>query len=461
MRSRCVSYRAFALLTSLASLSLVACSDSSSSGVDSGGGTLKMQLALGSGKAPAPGGTRNSALRASPLAAVGVESLKYYISSIQICEQMDVSGSGFQNQSGCLSVYEGDHTEFAYDTMGTDWTPLADRARMTDRGFIDMLDATSRSALAASTRLTREHVRTYSYGMITWALPIKVKASAVTPTGTVLYTHDGRTVMQIVGADNFRNYFTEPSRPLTDGPAEEAVVLLGNGGNWFKFQSPLAITEEDINERRAWVLDLVFNPEGIVKALDGASNGQISERNSEGTFTRSMTVPMLDLAPVPHRSTETVIRESYIGRVATTANAFDLRVELYSVDGDPARAVYGVDIKTLVSSATTQRVPEINKVSFVEASGSALQFLSFKRTPFLTGFQRGSVEGDTTTARITCSSHADREAASGGAAIITDDCPGATIDVPFTLISRNVVTGSTSIGVGDPDASVPDGGDGG
>lgn len=118
-------------------------------------------------------------------------------------------------------------------------------------------------------------------------------------------------MVEVVGADRFRAYYTLPSTPLSQGPAEEAVVLLGNGGNWFKFQAPLTITEDDIAERRAWVLDLVFNPDGIMKATN--SIAQIAERDAQGTFVRGIAVPMLDLAPVPHRSTETIVRESYVG----------------------------------------------------------------------------------------------------------------------------------------------------
>jgi len=67
-------------------------------------------------------------------------------------------------------------------------------------------------------------------------------------------------------------------------PAEKAVVILGNGGNWFKFQNPLDISQEDIDEKRQWVLDLVFNPEGIVKGFsgDGSTRGNIREQSEAG-----------------------------------------------------------------------------------------------------------------------------------------------------------------------------------
>jgi hypothetical protein len=279
-----------------------------------------------------------------------------------------------------------------------------------------------------------------------------VKASVAHSDGTMLYSHDGTTIVEVVGADRFRSYTTLPSAPLTQAPAEEAVVLLGNGGNWFKFQAPLTITENDINEQRAWVLDLVFNPDGIMKGTSGTL-AQMSERDAMGTIGRGIAVPMLDLAPVPHRSTETVVRESYVGPVSTGSNGFDLRVELYSVEGDPSRTIYGVDIKTVLSSATTGPIPDVSKVSFVEAQGDVVSFLSWSHLPFMTGFRRAAALGATATATIVCAVHSDPSAPPGSAAIVVERCPTAAIDVPFTLVSRTTVSGGTSIGVGGgPDA---------
>jgi hypothetical protein len=190
-----------------------------------------------------------------------------------------------------------------------------------------------------------------------------------------------------------------------------------------------------------------------VKAATGGEMAQLQERDSAGMPARGVFVPMLDLAPVPHRSTEGVTRESYIGHVTADSIGFDIRVDLYAVDGDATRTVYGVGLETLVTSASTGMVPQIAKASFVEASGDTLNFLSWKHTPFMSGFRRATTEGTTSTATIVCATHGDRVGVEGGAAIVVGTCPSSTIDVPFTLVSRTAVTGSTSIGVGGgPDA---------
>jgi hypothetical protein len=267
----------------------------------------------------------------------------------------------------------------------------------------------------------------------------------------MLYTHDGSTTFEIGGADGYRNYFTSPATPLDMAPAEEAVVLLPNGGNWFRFQNPLTITTSDVDERRTWLLDLVFNPDGIVKGFSGdGSSGNLRERDAAGNTVRAVTVPMLDLAPVPHRESDAVVRESYVGHVSLGPSSFDARIELYSVEGDPNATIYGVDVKTLVAGDTVAMPPEISKVSGLthDASGATLSFLSWNKTPIITGFTRLGHELDTTTATLACASHTDRAGAEGGAAIVSDACPSTSMPVTFTLVSRTRVAGGIAVAVG-------------
>ena len=394
----------------------------------------------------------------------GLESLEYYIYSVQICESMQTSGSGFSNPSGCLTLYSGDSSRLTYDVNG-DWTALADQARELDDGFVNLLDASSRAQLEAVTELQSEHVRSYNYGIITWSLPIKVKASIPMGDGTFLYTHDGPTTFETVGADNFRHYYTSATTSLATAPSEKAIVLLGNGGNWFKFQNPLTVTSADIEQRRQWVLDLVFNPEGIVKGFagDAIGSGSLEERNGEGTPIRAVTVPLLDLAPIPHRQDQQVVRESYLASMSVGARAFDVRLELYSAEGDPAQTVYGVDVKTLVTAASTSVPPEISKVSYVvTGDDGSLSFESFKHSPLVSGFTRVSEVLGTTHALVSCGTHADRERAEGGAAIVVDSCPSEDIDVTFHLVGRSRLDGElpNELPAGDAGVDAGDAGSG-
>lgn len=393
-------------------------------------------------------------MRGGAASASELESLRYHVRSIRICESLETQGSGFTNAKGCLDLFRGDESTLQYQP-GDDYRPLAAAARAREAGFIDLMSESSRARLSQEVPLTSEHVRSYHYGIITWALPIKVRASAQLSGGPRLYTQDGEARYETVGADGFRSYFTEAATPLDRAPAEDAIVLLPNGGNWFKFQSPLVISAEDIASGTEFLLDLVFNPEGIIKAFEGEGL-RVNLRAPPGAaVARGFTVPMLDLAPVPHRASERVVRESYQGELALGSDAFDVRIELYLVDGDASETVYGVDVKSLVTSRTKAIPPEIMKVAFVErAADGSLTLSSFNRSPIITGLKRGASVGP--SAQVVCGTHADRAAAEGGAAIIVESCPARAIDVKLVQVARTVIEGSVPVGIrdGGTDASI-------
>jgi hypothetical protein len=422
--------------------------------------TAGIQMRIAAPVAPTAQGNHLLAFTGGGAVRPGLVNLEYYIYAVSICESLEPSGSGFSNPSGCLQLYSGDQSRFSYDING-DWTHLADEARATDDGFVDLLDPSSRAALGNTTALGSSEVRSYHYGIITWSLPIKVKATIPLGDGSFLYTHDGTTTYQIIGADHYKDYYTSPAIPLDVGPAEKAVVILGNGGNWFQFQNPLTITQEDLDQKRQWVLDLVFNPEGIVKGFsgEGSSRGNLREQSEAGAQLRGITVPMLDLAPVPHRADQEVERESYIANVQAGSQNVDTRIELYSVAGDPSATVYGVDVKTLVRPEGHSVPPEISKISSLatESDGS-LSFKSFSGTSVISGFHRVAEEHGTTHATLVCAGYGNSAAANGGAAIIMDGCPSANLDVTFTLVGRRTLDGSIPIRIeGDagPDAAPP------
>lgn len=404
-----------------------------------------------------PGATNPllQAFRKGAASATGLTSLKYHISSISVCESLQAQGSGFNNPAGCLELYRGNESALSTN-LDEDWTHLADEARASDDGFVNLVSPSSRSALTRNTTLEASHVRSYSYGIITWALPVKLTATVDLGDGDFLYTHDGVTTSELIGVDNFKNYFTRTATSLLEAPAEEAVVLLGNGGNWFKFQQPFEITAADISEGRSWVLDLVFNPDGIVKGYEQApSNANLREEDENGMPVRAVTVPMIDLVPVPHRAAEPVVRESYVAHVEASGNAFDVRLELYSLETDPNHSVLGVDVKTLVTAATTEPPPEASKISYVEATDDGkLRFGSFNDSTLIEQFVRLTTVGDSRGAHISCATHDNRAGAEGGALIVVSNCIDPLLDVAFTLQSRTRLDGSPVTEEG----ALPDGG---
>jgi len=442
------------------------------SGAGAGGyyGAANIEMRVASAEGAPASAQRLLAFSGGGAPRAQLNSLEYYITSVQICETLETTGTAFNNPGGCLELLRNSDPSFTYDVNG-DWTELAQRARQTSVGFVDLMDATARNGLSRTTELQTQHVRSYNYGIITWSLPVKVSATIPLGDGSFLYTHDGPVLTETIGVDNFLHYYTKAETSLAQSPAEKAVVLLGNGGNWFKFQSPLQITQADIDERRQWVLDLVFNPDGIIKgyAGDGVGNGNLEERDQNGGTLRMVTVPLLDLVPIPHRQSERVVRESYIGSVDLGSKSVDLRLELYSIEGDPARTVFGADLKTLITEATLSVPSEASKISFVvgESDGS-LTFQSFATTPIVSGFRRVDGVSETTHANVKCSEYGDVAGATGGSAVVSDVCPSANIDVTFRLAERLLLDGQVPAGGnpgGDagvaPDAGAPTLGDAG
>ena len=370
---------------------------------DAGGGARIQTHLAALAVTPTVTGASGEKFRGGAATAAGLESLKYYITGISICETLQTSGSGFSNPQGCVSLYNRDIGALGYD-LGGDWTPLGDIARGSDVGWVDLMSPSSRQQLAASTVLDHSAVRSYNYGLINWALPVKVKAEISMSHGGSLYTHDGVSTSEIAGVDNLRQYYTAVSKSMDVGPAEEAVVLLPNGGNWFKFQSPFVISAADIDSRREFVLDLVFDPNGIIRGYDeNAASGQLSQRDASG-------------------------------------------------------AIYGVDIKALLNASSTYTPPELSKVSFLKREDDGtLTFSSFRNKPTMTGMRRVTGDSGSTHLSLACGTFADPEA-SGTAAFVFQTCPSPVIDVELALTGRAPVEGSiaTAVGGGADSGGIPE-----
>lgn len=411
---------------------------SSSSGGSSSGGALptdrayistRLRVAAAPESSGAQGAMHTMSLTLGGTSATSLESLKYSVKSIVICEDMETTGTGINPRSGCLTIYSvPEDPAYAYDPRDADFTHLADAARRSDAGFIDLMDAASRARMTTNTPLSAEHVHGYNYGAIYWNLPVKVKASIPMGDGSTFYTHDGPTVRTELGTDHYVSYPTVTPTPLMSGPAEEAVILHPNGGTWFKFQAPLMVTQRDVDDRVSYVLDLTFNPEGLVKgATFGGPPPSITEG---GAQPRTIAVPMLDLTPVPHRASETVVKETYLANVRAGDDDFDVRLELYSVKEDPNRTIYGASARTLTNARSHGVVSDFQKIAFIDQTGGVLDFQAYDRSPALSGFTRGRAVGDTTTARIRCAHYGDPTGNTAGA--LFAGC-GAEGNVPVTF----------------------------
>jgi len=186
---------------------------------------------------------------------------------------------------------------------------------------IDLMNAESLAKLNASASAT---AGTYNYAVLNWYTPIAVKATVTTPNGSV-YTKP---------AASYESGYTQVAAgALSSSPAEETIVVSANGGSFFKFQTPFVISDADIAAGTAYTIDLVFNPEGVIAANDNSPNdGNLRDGTS------SMYIPMLQVTPVPRKTADYSVKETYIYDLGTDGK---YRVELYYNSGDATKAIQG------------------------------------------------------------------------------------------------------------------------
>lgn len=384
---------------------------------------------------------RSMAVGGAP--ADSVKSLKYFVKSVQVCEKVETSGSASSAPQGCLSIYAGDQQAFQCGPT-EDLARLGDEAATRTDGFVDLIDPTERLGFAQPLQLTSRDVRNYEGAIITLAPVIKITASVVLSGGAgTLYTHGGKSMSSTGGTDNQNNYFTVPTKSLFEAPAEEAIVVLANGANQVRFQAPLSITAADVDAGTPWVVDLVFNPDGVVSGFSGDQNKKplsIYQTAGAGGGGAGFTIPQVDFVTISHPADHAVIRESYLGSLDIDGNKFYVRVELYFIEGDTNETIYGAHLTTIVSPQSTSLPKSISKIQYInKATDGTVTLESWNRTAVVTKFVRGRTAGDQTKGFINCVEQGP-SLSSSGQPLSAQKCPSSSIEVTFTLKARGLLT---------------------
>lgn len=317
--------------------------------------------------------------------AAGLKSLKYYIKTLRICEDLTQTGSGYQNPKNCLVLYQGDESP-NYDTYGIE-TALAEPD--TSLRYIDLMKTTSDTNGAGVDKLKEPFtvdstaVRRYNYGMIDFYTPIKIKAEFTMNGGTTYYTR--KTTSFTPNTSSPFEAHTAKVDDLTQSPAEEATYQMTNGGAYFLFQKPFEITDADVTNQTNVKIDLVFNPDNFARAsdLDTAGPPILDASN------RAISPPFVRMNPVPRKSGDTTRKEVYLITMDTTSStAHKARVELYYNSSDSSKTIYGVDSAIVYESTATTSVNSIIALNYaVEVDGS-VSLLDYQKSPTLKELKR-------------------------------------------------------------------------
>lgn len=108
------------------------------------------------------------------------------------------------------------------------------------------------------------------------------------------------------------------------------------------------VSAADITAGTSYVVDLAFNPENPISGNSSVGvapyfSGQLYSSTSHD----AIYAPMINLTPVPRKSTEVSKKETYLINLGT---ARATRVELYYNGSDTAKTITGVNLRTIILS---------------------------------------------------------------------------------------------------------------
>jgi hypothetical protein len=412
-----------------------------------------------------------SALRVGSATAHTLQSLKYYISSIRLCQNVTLQGSGYSGTEGCIDLYQNQNASSPnYETY------LVTQAKddSTAGRYIDLMTAEGQAALrkpvtlelplpppappepdagadasgdgndsdagapsedaegpaGGSDAAPPSQAGVYRFGLINFYRPIKVKAEFPVVGHPDQYFRT-RAVTHI-NASPAQGGFASERVEIGDtlsGPTEETTYMLNNGGALFTFQKPFVITRADLEAKAEIKIDLVFNPENFGQAYESQNcRDQLYSAICDPANNVTIDMPYVRMSPVPRKAGEKTRKETYLMDYDGDSK---LRIELYYNDADAEAGIQGVDAAVVYGPTATMPSNNVIASNFVAQTGSVrsndarVTLMDYQHTPNLEGLRRR--QGGTAT--IHC--------LFGGAI-----CPtlGGTITRPYTYVGDTIVS---------------------
>lgn len=347
--------------------------------------------------------------------AGGLESLKYFIQDIQLCEDLTIQGSAYQNPRGCTYIYRNS----AIGTNGDNNLTLYNNYTITesqtdtaaDDRFTDLMTTAGLAKLKKSQNVQSDMLRTYNYGLVTFFRTIRMKAHFKDSAGTILYRTRANTTVYNSSTDSAgrkkENTYVGDMTASPSSDAEEVIYMMDNGGQFFKLNTPFTLTQSDLSAGTSFTVDLVFNPDNFVAASPqggtcSGSPGSSTPPIFDNANCLSITPKFVKLTPVPRKGSEKTRKEvyrinNYLNLSGTTV--INTRIELYYNDGDPDKKIQGVDVADELAAISTTLLssPTISSYSAKEEGGT-VSLLDYQGSASLTGLKRGQ----SATVTVTC-----------------------------------------------------------
>lgn len=394
-----------ALLVSTAYL--VGCGKAAATG---GGGAkinLSMQVAKGA-RRMAAGSSRLTQGQSAAATTDGLTSLKLWIVSVQICHSVTLTGSAITASSGCVTLYTNPVTEpasFSASLISSANLAAALSDAQTATGFTDLKSGSITGSASITT------ANSFNYGIVTVAPIVKATATLADPgTGNpVFYTHAG--VANGSCTDGGVSSYTCVVAPsFTTAPADEATFHAGLGTLVFGFQNPLNIAASDITGATTVSLALAFNLDSLIQGVvNGASNSPplldgLAATGGAGANSINLVGASVSAAFSSSAST-TIIQESYTTTLydAGDTGNYELRVDLFSVQGDSAATIYGVSINSVPTSTSQSYLTGYTQAYGVTTNtDGSVNLLDYAGNPVISNLKRVTTKGATTTGQVVC-----------------------------------------------------------
>ncbi len=366
-------------------------------------------------------------------------SLKYFITSISLCQEMNLSESGYSSATGCITIYQTADTS-VYSIYNT--YSISEALNDTiDSHFFDLLTEKGRAKLVQTKVLAASDVGTYRYGRINVMRPVKITGSFFDPASNELFFTKTPKTSEIValGNDSAGRKIESVVYSTTDTTSpdpSELTLMNSNGETWFAFARPLELTATDIADGIALDVRFAFNPDQFASAVATASCGAYSSSSPtafDETNCVTFSVPMAKFAAVPIKTSEKLTKEIYVSDFSSASGSeSNLRIELYYSDSDSARTVLGVDVTAVTKETATSVTGAIQALTVSEKSSVVTIYGYNSATDVidlvtLTGLTRG-VAG---TLTLTCT----------GAGAFGSDCTakGKTVSRAYTYVGTKII----------------------
>lgn len=398
--------------------------------------------------APSSIDVKASALSVGSANGHTIQSLKYYIQAIQICQDVTVMGTGYSNLDGCISLYTGpshdDYNAYMVEAAQAD----ADASH-----YIDLMSAAGQALLRRPVMLEvpvadpkaadggadmpKSQAGVYRYGLISFYRPIKVTATfpILGQPDQYYRTRAVTHVNHMRPAGGMFDVEQVEVGDVTSGPTEETVYMLNNGGVVFPFQKPFVVTQADVDARAEIKMDLVFNPESFGQAFQTSNcRNDFNSAICDPASNVVIDMPYVRMSPVPRKAGEKTRKETYL--VDYDAGA-KVRVELYYNDGDPEAGVQGVDLAVVYQSTATMPTVQggglannyVGQTGSIRSGDASVTLMDYAHTPSLEGLRRRQ----SGTATIHCLFPGSAYCG-GGSAV------GGTTTRPYTFVGDTIVS---------------------